>query len=504
MVRHWWRRLARFARASSPGGRRGAATRPRFRPRVEALEDRLTPAVSYHNGPLLAHVEVQNVFLGAAWNSGPTLQPQSQQLDGYMQFLADSPYVGMLEQYSAGGQPITGGHWTGRDVYAGAVGGTIDDSTIQADLRSEIAFGRAQPNDPNRLYVVYTPAGTVVTNPLLGDSIHNFAGYHFQTIDNAGKPLYYAVIPYGGSPNYLNFNLSPFQQLTEVTSHELSEAITDPQVFVDASGRFHGTGWHDNPTSDLLGQEIGDIVNFQFAGYDGYIVQREWSNVDNKGILPGDRGAAAAGLFSSPEYLGDLVGGLYTSLLHRPAGANEISWWVNQIQTYGWSDETVIGKFLASAEYANLHGGTGNDPVWLQAIYQDELGRPASGSEVAAWLPIIQSQGREAVGYSIAHSTEAEIRMVAGYYAHYLHRAANSAELSYDGNLLANNTLSRETLQVDIVASNEYYDLQVRNTDGAHSTEKGWVDAEYLDILGRPVDPTGEAGWLNYLRQGGG
>jgi hypothetical protein len=493
MVRHWWRRLVWFASESSPGGPKRAtrrpAPRPRFRPWAEALEDRVTPAVTYHNGPLLAHVEVENVFLGAAWNSNPTLQQQSQQLDGYLQFLADSPYVGMLEQYSAGGQAITGGHWTGRDVYTGPVGGTITEAQILGILGSEIATGHAPPPDPNRLYVVYAPAGTLVTNPRDGDSSH-FAGYHWVATDGAGNLVYYAVLPYGGSPNFLYPGLSPFQQLTEATSHELSEAITDP---------YPGTGWFDT-----AGNEIGDIVSFQGGWYDGYFVQREWSNVDNTGILPGDRKVAATGFFNSPEYQGDLVAGFYANLLHRAGSPSEISAWVNLIRANGWSDETVIGKFLASAEYANLHGGPGNDTAWVQAVYLDELGRPASGSDVDYWVPRVQSLGREQVGATIARSVEAETRMVVSYYQHYLHRPGSPAEWSYYANQIASGAATREAVQAAMVASNEYFDLQVRNTDGAHSTDKGCVDAVYLDVLGRPADPTGEPAELTYLRTGGG
>jgi hypothetical protein len=52
--------------------------------------------------------------------------------------------------------------------------------------------------------------------------------------------------------------------LTEVSSHELCEAITDPTL---------STWWDPN-----TGNEIGDICNRQTVRLGNYLVQTEWSN----------------------------------------------------------------------------------------------------------------------------------------------------------------------------------------------------------------------------------
>ena len=71
---------------------------------------------------------------------------------------------------------------------------------------------------------------------------------------------------------------SDFQKQTEVTSHELAEALTNPA---------HG-GWYDSNPSDYLpnGNEIGDIANLDWTYLDGYVVQREWSHNFSRDIAP--------------------------------------------------------------------------------------------------------------------------------------------------------------------------------------------------------------------------
>jgi hypothetical protein len=61
--------------------------------------------------------------------------------------------------------------------------------------------------------------------------------------------------------------------LTEVSSHELCEAITDPA----------GSTWR---ADNVLGpNEIGDICNFQAARLGGYLIQSEWSNEQSACVI---------------------------------------------------------------------------------------------------------------------------------------------------------------------------------------------------------------------------
>jgi hypothetical protein len=73
------------------------------------------------------------------------------------------------------------------------------------------------------------------------------------------------------------------QQATVVLSHEVSEAITDPDT---------RSGWFDPRQG-----EIGDITAGQIGSMGGYAVQALWSQVDGRAVIPtgaGDTVPAAA------------------------------------------------------------------------------------------------------------------------------------------------------------------------------------------------------------------
>ena len=117
----------------------------------------------------------------------------------------------------------------------------------------------------NTLYFVYLPPDVV---SVMGDgsqSCQVFCGYH-----NAAGNLYYAVIPYA-TCNGCVFPGAFLDTLTEVSSHELAEAITDPAL----------NSWWDPNT----GNEIGDICNRNTMRLGSYLIQTEWSNSQGACVL---------------------------------------------------------------------------------------------------------------------------------------------------------------------------------------------------------------------------
>jgi hypothetical protein len=101
------------------------------------------------------------------------------------------------------------------------------------------------------------------------NSIQDFLGYHgaFAGTDYYGRAqdIHYAVVTYpGGSVGNASLSwLSTLNNMTEVTSHELAEAITDPNI------NYKTLGWYDNAQG-----EVGDICNAQMVYLNGYAVQR--------------------------------------------------------------------------------------------------------------------------------------------------------------------------------------------------------------------------------------
>jgi hypothetical protein len=285
----------RRAQSPYPLGRAIGRSARRFRrhacrPVTERLEARWVPAtMTYNNGPLLANVELQGVYM-KGWDTNPTLQTQQTTLDTYMTDLAGSTYLDLLSQYSVTSPTAyTIGH--GTEVAAdtnypapsvttaklndgNTYNNVITDGSIRTMLSAEIAANRITP-DANKLFVVFLPPG----NPEQSggqDSTSNFFAYHWNFHDSgSNKDVYYAVIPYPGSPNLTYTPLTTIQLIEEAMSHEISESVTDPST---------GTGWFQ-PALGTSG-EVGDLSNLSYSTLDGYTVQNEFSNATNAAAVP--------------------------------------------------------------------------------------------------------------------------------------------------------------------------------------------------------------------------
>jgi hypothetical protein len=248
----WRRWRAKF------GAARGRTKRPQSSPgrsaiagRAELLERRELLTVTYQGGAVLPNVEAQAVYLGSAWNTNSSLHSQAQSTDQFLSALANGPYMDMLNNagYGVGRGTASAGAVDNVNLSANA---TLTDSQIQSDLKTMISQGQVQAPDANRLYMVYVEPGVVVQ---LGsaNSTTSFLGYHGAFNDN-GTDIHYAVMTAPGSPNpsaAAQGFASNFDELTSVSSHELAEAVTDPNV------NYKALGWYDNQ----LNGEIADLAD---------------------------------------------------------------------------------------------------------------------------------------------------------------------------------------------------------------------------------------------------
>jgi hypothetical protein len=119
-------------------------------------------------------------------------------------------------------------------------------------------------------------------------------GYHgaFAGNDATGRPadIRYAVVAYPGTPNAAAVSqgfATTFNQLTSVTSHELAEAVTDPNV------NYKAAGWYD----DRLNGEIGDLTR-QNSVLNGYLVQ-DVVNKNDQVIAPSSGSTSSGGSTST-------------------------------------------------------------------------------------------------------------------------------------------------------------------------------------------------------------
>ena len=221
------------------------------------------PHLTYRGGPLLSAVEIFTVFWGTPWTKTP-LAPMAQKLTKFFKYIVTSPLIDQLSEYNVPSFPIQHGSFKGTTtITAPALGASVTDSAIQHMLNQEISTNSAFPKpNANLLYFVYLPPGVSVVQGG-SKSCQAFCGYH----NDIGGQIFYAAMPYANCSGCLG-GLSALDALTGTSSHELSEAITDP---------IPGRGWYD----DAHG-EIGDICAWQFKKLGAYNVQLEWSNKANK------------------------------------------------------------------------------------------------------------------------------------------------------------------------------------------------------------------------------
>jgi hypothetical protein len=370
-------------------------------------------------------------------------------------------------------------------VFVGTGGFEITDQSIRDMLDANISDpnGPVSYPDANTVYFVFTAPGSSVDYAVN----NNFVGYHSSFTDSRGETVVYAVIPHAADGS-----TSAFDQMTNTSSHELAEAVTNPT----------GQGWYDD---QIQGEnEIGDLADHVSGLLAGYNVQGEWSNSQQTGVLPADARwltwdatnlapeglpTVANAISHSEEHYLQFVSNAYQQYLGRSPDQNGLSGWTWAME-HGLTDEQLEAGFIGSAEYIADHGGSNAN--WVTGMYQDLLGRTPSQSEVDGWVNALnQGMTPQAVAYGFAASTEREGQRVQADYQKYLGRSASGAEVPLWVGAFENG-YTNEDVVAGFLGSVEYF-------QGHASTSNVWLDAAYRDALGRPIDDASLAAWDRYL-----
>lgn len=284
-----------------PFGKVGSAIQKGFAPAGAHLK--------YWGGPVISNIHVVAVFWGPNVNAVITGTP------GIGQFFTDitaSRYYDLLSEYNTvgitgSGTPATSsnqivGHgvFDGKftitpSICPGPTACTVSDTQVAAELASQINAGHLpQPvtdnqGNVNSFYMIYFPPGVTIAIDAATKSCVQFCAYHSNTPATFTPKL----VPYGVEPDFAppsacaigcGGNPAMFDNVTEVTSHEMAEAVTDAQVG-SATTTAPPLAWYDpDPAANPLG-EIGDICVGQgaivSAGNTTYVVQQEFSNLQN-------------------------------------------------------------------------------------------------------------------------------------------------------------------------------------------------------------------------------
>jgi len=259
----------------------------------------------YFGGPVIANVHIIQVLYGTGAylpNIAGTATPTLQQ---FYNDITQSSYFDLLNEYSTVGVTAADGtagtnQTIGHGFFDGLFtinpspsndGPTITDGQIQSELLAQVTAGHlpapvfdAQGND-DTLYMIFFPPGKTITAGGARSCVQGgFCAYHNSTIGTfASHRLFYGVHPDLQPPSGCSQGCGSsgdiFDNVTTVTSHELSEAVTDADVG-PATSFARPLAWID-PVND----EIGDICVGQAelvaANGTTYTVQQEFSNLQN-------------------------------------------------------------------------------------------------------------------------------------------------------------------------------------------------------------------------------
>jgi hypothetical protein len=151
---------------------------------------------------------------------------------------------------------------------AATPGNCITDAQIQAEIQKVIPLA-GWASGTNRMFLLYTSSGegSCFNASSTSCAYTQYCAYHSFIPTSA--PIIYANIPFGNlsvcqnpgqpSPN----GDAVADAVTDVASHEMTEAITDPML----------NAWFDSS-----GNEIGDICNFDYGpnGWDAGLANQQW------------------------------------------------------------------------------------------------------------------------------------------------------------------------------------------------------------------------------------
>lgn len=240
--------------------------------------------LEYYGGPVLANAKAYAVMWGPNVN-----EEVESKIGGMLTTTLNSSYMDMLTQYSTSINAVGGQPGTNQSIGRGTFGGTtqiqpgntkldLDDTEVGAELERQIDEGKLPKPDANSLYFLYFPPGVSITIDG-AKSCEVFCGYHHSVKTQRYGQVYYSVQPDLGGACAMGCGVanSMFENMTVITAHELTEAVTDPAV--EGSADFGPPiGWVTNE-----GMEIGDLCASELTSVTGrngttYRLQQAFDN----------------------------------------------------------------------------------------------------------------------------------------------------------------------------------------------------------------------------------
>ena len=271
-----------------------------------------TGHLTFHGGKVLRSPDVVPVYVGAYWQTLAGKRDRARNDAAMAALVKDPGQTGLWREY--GGGP---GTTSPSKVLAGVGRRDFSKEDVEALVEAQVRAGVLDASDSERVFTLVLPPGTTLHDGE-ASSTAGLGGFHGNVTATDGHPVYYAVVVYsqraGGRVNGIDFTGTPIDNVTITESHEITEAVTDPDVgLAIQTGDPHYLGWYDDTTPvrrrdgtsvlDGTGRpmrgkgEIGDIpvLNAELEGdstlksawgrRSGFAFQTEWSNRDGRAEL---------------------------------------------------------------------------------------------------------------------------------------------------------------------------------------------------------------------------
>jgi hypothetical protein len=254
----------------------------------------LAPGVlSYHGGPIMTGVNLYAIFwVPAKLQNGNPTSLTAKYESVAKQLLADYPYHGIAnnstQYYSTKSGVKT--YFVGIGALVASVvdtnpypasgcsdtvtpGNCITDAQLHAEITKQMTAHGWTPG-LNKMFIVFTSTGegSCMDNTSSSCAYTQYCAYHGY-FGSTTSPTIYANMPYA-NPTYCYDPAAgqhdpsgdiPSDANVNVTSHEITEATTDPEL----------NAWWDSAN----GQEIGDLCAWKFstADWDGGLANQSWN-----------------------------------------------------------------------------------------------------------------------------------------------------------------------------------------------------------------------------------
>ncbi|HJT34020.1 MAG TPA: DUF4214 domain-containing protein [Pirellulales bacterium] len=210
-------------------------------------------------------------------------------------------------------------------------------------------------------------------------------------------------------------------------------------------GGIQGTAtqrWINEVYRDLLGRPVdaGALKYWTTQAADGEKLSQIVSQIEQSG--------------TAHEYYHVQVQSLYARYLHRTADTQGLNSFVTALVDGATLDQ-VAASIVGSPEFYRTQGG-GSDSGFLNALYQDALGRPIDAQGMSYFEQQLSHEGHAAVAAQVFGSPEYRDALVNEDFMLLLDRPAEASAQSFYAGQLAHGT-SNDAILAAIAASDEYF-----------------------------------------------